>query len=260
MVVADNGRSALSIVETESVGVIVCDVRMPGLSGIEVVEELRRRPGTSTLPVLLMTGSGDESSVVNGLDAGATDFLSKPVRLDKLVARVRAHLRTHAAWSSILQDELALRSGVVAALGSLTLSAVPEETAEAIVTEISRRTGSAFVSVAQVMNDQHMQELATFNERDGIRRGGESFSATLARYLLGRARTGPWVEEVTPVGPAIPTPALQRATSSWSHRRRSSPATPSSGSCRSGASPMPTARHAIAARGSWRPPSTTPPC
>jgi EAL domain-containing protein (putative c-di-GMP-specific phosphodiesterase class I) len=99
----------------------------------------------------------------------------------------------------------------VAALGSLTLSAVPEETAEAIVTEISRRTGGAFVSVAQVTNDQHMQELATFNERDGIRRGGEAFPPTLAGYLLGRARTGPWVEEVTPVGPAVPTAALQKA-------------------------------------------------
>jgi EAL domain-containing protein (putative c-di-GMP-specific phosphodiesterase class I)/DNA-binding response OmpR family regulator len=211
VVVADNGRSALDIIEAESVGVIVCDVQMPGLSGIEVVQELRRRPGTSTLPVILMTGSGDEYSVVKGLEAGATDFLSKPVRLDELVARVRAHLRTHAAWSSILQDELALRSGVVAALGSLTLSAVPEETAAAIVTEISRRTGSAFVSVAQVVNDQHMQELATFNVRDGIRRSGESFSPTLTGYLLGRARTGPWVEEVTPVGPAVPTAALQHA-------------------------------------------------
>jgi EAL domain-containing protein (putative c-di-GMP-specific phosphodiesterase class I)/DNA-binding response OmpR family regulator len=211
VLVADDGRSALDIVETQSVGVLVCDVQMPGLSGIEVVQELRRRPETSTLPVILMTGSGDEYSVVKGLEAGATDFLSKPVRLDELVARVRAHLRTHAAWSSILQDELALRSGVVAALGSLTLSAVPEESAEAIVTEISRRTGSAFVSVAQVTNGQHMQELATFNERDGIRRGGEFFSPTLAGYLLGRARAGPWVEEVTPIGPAVPTTALQNA-------------------------------------------------
>jgi EAL domain-containing protein (putative c-di-GMP-specific phosphodiesterase class I)/CheY-like chemotaxis protein len=181
------------------------------MSGIEVVQELRRRPEASTLPVILMTGSGDERSVVAGLEAGATDFLVKPVRLDELVARVRAHLRTQTAWTNLLQDELALRSGVVAALGSLTLSAVPEETAEAVVSEISRRTDSAFVSVAQVADHQRMQELATFNRRDGIRRGGEIFSADLAGYLLGRARGGPWVEAVTPVGPAEPTAALRNA-------------------------------------------------
>jgi DNA-binding response OmpR family regulator len=188
---ANDGEMALSIIATEVIGVVVCDVGMPGMSGIEVVRELRARPETSTLPVILMTGSADEHSVVAGLEAGATDFLAKPIRLDELVARVRAHLRTQSAWWNVLQDELALRSGVVAALGSLTLSAVPEETAEAVVQEIARRTDSGFVSVAQVSDQERMQELATFSRRDGIRRGGETFSPELAGYLLGRAlRTG----------------------------------------------------------------------
>lgn len=208
---ADDGETALESIEAEVIGVVVCDVGMPGMSGIQVVQELRRRPESSTLPVILMTGSGDEHSVVAGLEAGATDFLAKPVRLDELVARVRAHLRTQTAWSNLLQDELAMRSGVVTALGSLTLSGLPEETAEAIVNEISRRTDSAFVSVAQVTSNQQMQELATYNRRDGIKLGGESFSRELAGYLLGRARDGPWVEAVTPVGPAEPTEALRNA-------------------------------------------------
>lgn len=208
---ADNGQAALETIVNEVVGVVVCDVGMPGMSGIQVVQELRRRPESSTLPVILMTGSGDEHSVVAGLEAGATDFLAKPVRLDELVARVKAHLRLQTAWSNLLQDELALRSGVVAALGSLMLSGAPEETAEAVVDEISRRTDSAFVSVAQVTGHHRMQELATFNRRDGIQRGGESFAPDLAKYLLGRARGGPWVEAVTPVGPAEPTAALRNA-------------------------------------------------
>jgi EAL domain-containing protein (putative c-di-GMP-specific phosphodiesterase class I)/DNA-binding response OmpR family regulator len=208
---ADNGRVALEIISTEVVGVVVCDVGMPEMSGIEVVQELRQRPETSTLPVILMTGSGDEHSVVAGLEAGATDFLTKPVRLDELVARVRAHLRTQTAWANVLQDELALRSGVVAALGSMTLSGTPEETAEVVVQEISRRTDSAFVSIALVTSHGQMQELSTFNRADGIRRGGESFSPDLAGYLLGRARGGPWVEAVTPVGPAEATTALRNA-------------------------------------------------
>ena len=185
---ADNGQAALDMIVNEVIGVVVCDVGMPGMSGIEVVQELRRRPESSTLPVILMTGSGDEHSVVAGLEAGATDFIAKPVRLDELVARVKAHMRTQTAWSNLLQDELALRSGVVAALGSLTLSGTPEEIAEAVVHEISRRTDSAFVSVARITSHQRMQELATFNRTDGIRRGGDSFPPVLAGYLLGRAR------------------------------------------------------------------------
>ena len=155
---AASGEEALQIIDRQSVGVLVCDIGMPGMSGIDVIRDLRRRPETATLPIILVTGSGDDESVLQGLDAGADDFLSKPVRLAELVARVRAHLRTQAAWSNILQDELRVRSGVVAALGSLTLSAVPEETAKSVVTEICRRTDTAFVSVAQLSVNGRMQQ------------------------------------------------------------------------------------------------------
>lgn len=208
---AASGLEALQIIDRQLVGVLVCDIGMPGMSGIDVIRDLRRRPETATLPIILVTGSGDDESVLQGLDAGADDFLSKPVRLAELVARVRAHLRTQAAWSNILQDELRVRSGVVAALGSLTLSAVPEETAESVVTEICRRTDTAFVSVAQLSVNGRMQELATFNRTVGVRRGGDVFRADLAEYLVGRARDGPWVDEVRSLAPAEPTAALRDA-------------------------------------------------
>ena len=211
VLVAPSGPTALEIIENERIGVVCCDVGMPEMSGIEVVRALRSRPETATLPIILVTGSGDEQSVIEGLDAGADDFLTKPVRLDELIARVRAHLRTQAAWSGILQEELRVRSGVVAALGALTLSTVPEETAQAVVAELSARTDSDFVSVAQVTGSGRMQELATYNRRDGVRRGGDVFPADLAGYLLGRARGGPWVDVVRTSGPATPTESLAAA-------------------------------------------------
>ena len=202
---------------------VCCDVGMPEMSGIEVVRVLRHRPETATLPIILVTGSGDEQSVIEGLDAGADDFLAKPVRLDELIARVRAHLRTQAAWSGILQEELRVRSGVVAALGALTLSTVPEETAEAVVTELSARTDSDFVSVAQVTGAGHMQELATFNRRDGVRRGGDVFPADLAELPAGpgarRAVGGRGQES----GPATRPHRWRPPTSSSSPPHRSSP-------------------------------------
>jgi EAL domain-containing protein (putative c-di-GMP-specific phosphodiesterase class I)/DNA-binding response OmpR family regulator len=208
---ADTGLAALRVLERESVSMVVCDMTMPEMGGIELVRALRLRPETATLPVILVTGSGDQDSVIAGLEAGADDFLAKPVRLDELIARVRAHLRTNAAWAHIVQAELRVRDGVVAALGSLTLSAVPEETAEAVVTELAQRTASDFVSVAQVTHHGRMQELATYNRRDGVQRAGESFPAELAAYLLGRARAGPWVDDVRIDGPAVPTASLRAA-------------------------------------------------
>ena len=210
---AGSGPSALDIMETESVGVVVCDLGMPGMSGIEVVQALRRRPESATLPIIMVTGSGDDQTVIAGLEAGADDFLIKPVRLDELIARVRAQLRTHAAWSRVLEDELTVRAGVVAALGSLNLSAEPAETAEAVVAELSRRTDSDFVSVAQITSDRRMQELATFNRGDGVRHGGDIFPTDLAGYLLGRAEDGPWVDEINAGGPAENTASLRNAKS-----------------------------------------------
>jgi EAL domain-containing protein (putative c-di-GMP-specific phosphodiesterase class I)/DNA-binding response OmpR family regulator len=208
---AETGAAALDLMETAQMSVVVCDVSMPGMSGIEVVKALRRRRETATLPVILVTGTGDRQSVVSGLEAGADDFLTKPVDLDELVARVRAHVRTQTAWSGILQDELAVRSGVVAALGSLTLAGVPEQTAEAVVREISQRTDSDFVSVAQVTDGRRMQEIATFNRQDGVRPGGESFPSGLVDYLLDRIRGGAWVDKVNPIRLAEPTRAFRNA-------------------------------------------------
>ena len=208
---ARSGPSAIEVLETEPVGVVVCDISMPGMTGIELVRRLRTRSETATLPVILITGAPDADAVIQGLDAGADDFLSKPIRLDELLARVRAHLRTQAAWISVVEDELRNRAGVVHALTSVSLSADPEETAERVVAELARGTGSDFVSVAQVTEGGRMQELATFNRSDGVRRGGVQFQTDLATYLLGRARGGPWVDEVRSTGPAEPTASLQSA-------------------------------------------------
>ncbi|HEY8952971.1 MAG TPA: response regulator, partial [Candidatus Dormibacteraeota bacterium] len=75
---ASNGQAALDIVATAPVAMVVLDMGMSEMSGTYVVQALRARPETATLPVLLMTGSGDDMSVIEGLAAGADDFLLKP--------------------------------------------------------------------------------------------------------------------------------------------------------------------------------------
>lgn len=93
VVEAADGQAALDLVKTSPVAMVVLDVGMPVISGTDVLQALRADPETSTLPVLLMTRSGDEMRAVEGLAAGADDFLLKPIRLDELVARINARMR-----------------------------------------------------------------------------------------------------------------------------------------------------------------------
>lgn len=191
---AGTGEAAMEILETVPVDVLVLDMGLPGMPGTAVVKALRLRPETATLPVLLMTGSGTDRSVIEGLEAGADDFVAKPVRLDELVARVRAHLRSRVAWSGVVEDELRVRTSVVGALGQMALSSDPEAVAEAVVNEIAKRTDSLFIEVLQLTAGDRLLPLATNSRFGGVTRGGPSPPLRRARFLLDKARDGPWVD------------------------------------------------------------------
>ena len=73
---------------------VILDVMLPGRSGIEVLREIRR--AKPVLPVIMLTARAEIADKVRGLDAGATDYITKPFSVEELLARVRAHLRTPA--------------------------------------------------------------------------------------------------------------------------------------------------------------------
>jgi EAL domain-containing protein (putative c-di-GMP-specific phosphodiesterase class I)/DNA-binding response OmpR family regulator len=199
-----SAEAALDVIAADHIGCIVADLGMPGMNGIDFVRVLRGQPETSTLPFILMTGSGDGDSVIEALDAGADDFLPKPVRLDELIARVRAHLRTQAAWSEVVTGELRTRADAIQAIGQLALSSVPEEAAEAVVTELARRIGSEFVGVFRFAGEARLEPLARWNEADGVVIGGPPLTLARSQLLIRRAREGPWVERVSEPGPGEP--------------------------------------------------------
>ncbi len=202
---ADAVEQALAV---EQIGCVVADLGEPGMNGIDLVRALRLRPETSTMPFILMTGSEDAEGVIEALDAGADDFLPKPVRLDELVARVKAHLRTQAAWTQVVIAELRTRAVAIRAIGQLALSSVPEEAAEAVVTELARRIGSEFVGVYRLVGEDQLEPIATWNTSEGLSIGGDPLPLTRSRYLVGRAREGPWVERVAGPEPGEPTSAF----------------------------------------------------
>src|SRR5881296_4669436 len=101
VVTAASGAEALVKVEKEQPGLVLLDVMMPGMSGYDVCRKIRENPATAMLPVVMVTALDPAQERVKGIDAGADDFLTKPINQPELLARVRSLLRIKA-----LHDEL----------------------------------------------------------------------------------------------------------------------------------------------------------
>jgi DNA-binding response OmpR family regulator len=90
---ASNGQDALKMIAHERPDLVVLDIIMPGLDGLEVCRRIRADPYIAKLPILFLTAKGRPNDVAQGLDAGGDDFLTKPFEVVELPARVRALLR-----------------------------------------------------------------------------------------------------------------------------------------------------------------------
>jgi class 3 adenylate cyclase len=93
--VAADGHAALEMIAASSPDLVLLDVQMPGPSGFEICRRLKGQEATALLPVVLITALEDQESRVRGIEAGADDFLSKPVRREELIARVNTLRRLH---------------------------------------------------------------------------------------------------------------------------------------------------------------------
>ncbi len=91
--VAASGDQALRLASEHPPDLVVLDLNLPVLGGLEVCRLLRSRPATARVPIIMLTARGTESDRVTGLDAGADDYITKPFSLRELTARVRAVLR-----------------------------------------------------------------------------------------------------------------------------------------------------------------------
>lgn len=105
VLVALEGRQAITIAEKITPDIILMDALMPRLDGFETCREMKGNPELTNVPVLFMTGLSDTQSVVKALDAGGVDYLNKPVKPDELIARMGVHLanarKTTSAQSAL---------------------------------------------------------------------------------------------------------------------------------------------------------------
>lgn len=191
---AKDGFEALQRIEAEEIGLVLLDIHMPGLDGVAIVERLRADERTRTLPVILFTGTSDLSERIRGLQAGADDYVLKTADVGELVARVRAHVRSRAAWTDELARELASRARVLAALAEVSPAATPEETAAQLVERLAVQPGVDFVSILCVEDGGAVSPLAGWKAGFGAWSAGPDLSASSSGHLLACATRGPWVE------------------------------------------------------------------
>ncbi len=93
VVTAPDGEEALTVLAEQRVDLVLLDWMMPHMSGIEVCRQLRRKPATRNVPIIILTARAEEADRIRGLDTGADDYISKPFSTDELLARIRAVLR-----------------------------------------------------------------------------------------------------------------------------------------------------------------------
>ena len=94
VLVALDGLSALNRVQRRRPDLILLDAMMPGLDGFETCRRLKAMPASADIPVVFMTGLTDSKHVVQGFEVGGSDYVTKPIQTDEVLARVAAHLRT----------------------------------------------------------------------------------------------------------------------------------------------------------------------
>ena len=119
--VAYNGQECLDTVISVEPDLILLDVMMPEMDGIETCERLKANPATETIPIIFITAKASKEGKLEGLDAGAVDYITKPIDLDETLARVRTQLRLQEMFRENLELQERLGDArKAAAIGAIT--------------------------------------------------------------------------------------------------------------------------------------------
>lgn len=182
VVTANSGEQALGLIEKEQPDIVLLDVMMPGMDGFEVCKRIKSNPATAHLPVVMVTALDQVSDRVQGLEAGADDFLTKPVNDVALFARVRSLVRLKT-----MVDELRLRQATGESMG---LSETAENTfheplGRGRILIVEDREQNA-LRMSETLSPQHDIEIVPQTTEAIIRAKGGDFDLVIASLSLDK--------------------------------------------------------------------------
>lgn len=106
---AESGEAALKAAASDPVDLVILDLMLPGIDGLEVARRLRQNTGTRDTPIVMLTAKGEEADVVTGLELGADDYVTKPFSPRILIARIKAVIRRRSGLADAESEILNVR-------------------------------------------------------------------------------------------------------------------------------------------------------
>jgi putative two-component system response regulator len=177
VVTASDAQQAEAEVRRQLPDLILSDVKMPGKSGYELCRSLKENPATRLIPFVLITGLSDSADKLRGIEAGADDFLNKPVLAEELTARVKSLLRVKE-----FTDELETADSVLCTLGLIVEGRDPYteghcERLAANAVELGRHLGLDEDSIVALRRGGYLHDLGKIAVPDEILKKGSDLTA-----------------------------------------------------------------------------------
>lgn len=187
IVVAQNGEEALAKAQSEKPDLIILDIMMPAMDGYEVLRRLRNMPGIDRVPVILFTAKSQVDDKISGFEAGADDYLTKPVTPAELVARVKA-LLLRASYTAPAKTRawvigfMGAKGGVGTTSIALNVAvALAQQEKEVLLIECQPYTGT----VARQMGLRPRGSLASLGQHPAEEMTVESIKGSLVQHHTG---------------------------------------------------------------------------
>ncbi len=173
-----NGKEALRIVREQNIDVIISDIRMPEMTGLELLEKLQADDDTKQIPVVILTGFPDRNLKCQALELGAVDLLNKPVNKEDMVARIKNVLKLKEYRDLILEKNRALEKQLVI---SQKMDLVGVMAAGA-VHDLSNLI-SIIVGYSNLLIEENLLATIEVQSMDKIRKAGEKASGLVNQIL-----------------------------------------------------------------------------
>ena len=188
LIIARNGRDALDMTNQEQPDMAILDVMMPEMTGFEVCHALRAQPETATMPIIILSGLADVDDKVSGIQAGADEYVTKPIDLRELAARVSGLLRRNR----MLRESSAPKAGKIVAVWGAKGGVGATTTALNIATVLMRANKSTVVVEMRGDYGTFSAQLKMRPERTLAALLSSEPAAITAPFLTGLTATTPF--------------------------------------------------------------------